>query len=449
MKSLKSRLLALGVAFAPLPACAQQAQDYVRLPSTQENRLRDIDVFQKKVLAKDVAYSAAARAEAETRLAKLRLNAAPVSQPAFDLELARIAALADNGHTHYVLGSIQRYYNRVPIRLAVFGEDFFVARAVDEDLLGAKLVGIDSHAIGELRTAGRSLWGGEAAFRDRFSFNLFESPDLLNAIGLAERADGALYRFAKAGVAIEQRLIGEPPSDTRPFTNPYQVLFPQKLPLEDARWRTLLAADNAPWVLQDWTTRFRWRKAPELDALVIEFRQNNTANGAKIGPALSEFTKAITDAKAKNLIIDMRGNGGGDLTTTRVFFQSLPQRVAGRIFVLTSPLTFSAAISSIGYLEQAAPERVTIVGEPVGDRQMFFSEGDGVTLPANRGLVVGATERHDYATGCKGHKDCHHNVVKHPISVTSIKPDLPVPWTIDAYMAGRDPAMEAVAAALR
>jgi len=123
--------------------------------------------------------------------------------------------------------------------------------------------------------------------------------------------------------------------------------------------------------------------------------------------------------------------------------------VPGRIFVLTSPLTFSAAISSIGYLEQAAPERVTIVGEPVGDRQMFFSEGDGVTLPANRGLVVGATERHDYATGCKGHKDCHHNVVKHPISVTSIKPDLPVPWTIDAYMAGRDPAMEAVAAALR
>jgi hypothetical protein len=449
MNGMKPILLALTVGLTPLPACAQQSQDYVRLPSTAENRLRDIDVFQEKFLAKDISYSAAARAEAETRLAKLRASAETVSQPAFDLELARIVALADNGHTHYVLGSIQRHYNRVPIRLAVFGEDFHVVRALDPDLLGAKLVGIDSHAIGDLRTAGRSLWGGEAAFRDRFSFNLLESPDLLNAIGLADQPGDALYRFDKAGMAIEKRLTGEPPSDTRPFSNPYQVLFPQKLPLEDASWLTLLAADKAPWALQDWSTRFRWRRAPELDALVIEFRQNNTANGAKIGPALTEFTKAIGDAKPKNLVIDMRGNGGGDLTTTRTFFQSLPQRVPGRIFVLTSPLTFSAAISSIGYLEQAAPERVVIVGEPVGDRQMFFSEGDGVSLPASRGLVVGATERHDYATGCRGYRDCHHNVVRHPISVASIKPDIAAPWTIEAYATGRDPAMEAVAAALR
>ena len=120
----------------------------------------------------------------------------------------------------------------------------------------------------------------------------------------------------------------------------------------------------------------------------------------------------------------------------------------GRIFALTSPWTFSAAISSVGYLEQAAPRRVTIVGEAVGDRLNFFSEGDVVELPNSHAMILNATERHDYPTGCRGFGDCHGPVVRNPIAVPSLQPDIAAPWTIDAYIAGRDPGIEAVAAAL-
>jgi hypothetical protein len=142
-------------------------------------------------------------------------------------------------------------------------------------------------------------------------------------------------------------------------------------------------------------------------------------------------------------------NGGGDLNTTRDFMESLPSLVPGRIFALTSPWTFSAAISSIGYLEQTAPDRVTIVGEGVGDRLNFFSEGDIVTLPNSQAMLLNATERHDYQTGCRGFSDCHGPVRRNPISTPTLAPDIAAPWTIDAYRAGRDPAMEAVATALR
>jgi hypothetical protein len=148
-------------------------------------------------------------------------------------------------------------------------------------------------------------------------------------------------------------------------------------------------------------------------------------------------------------VLDMRMNGGGDLNTTRAFMRSLPERVPGRIFALTSPWTFSAAISSVGYLKQAAPDRVTIVGENVGDRLNFFSEGDIVTLPNSQAMILNATERHDYATGCRGYDDCHGPVRRNPISVPTLAPDIAASWTIDAYRAGRDPGMEAVAAALR
>ena len=124
--------------------------------------------------------------------------------------------------------------------------------------------------------------------------------------------------------------------------------------------------------------------------------------------------------------------------------QSLPALVPGRIFVLTSPWTFSAAISSIGYLKQAVPDRVTIIGEEVGDRLVFWSEGRPLTLERSGIVISRATERHDYATGCKPYKDCHGNVVRHPISVRSLEPDTAAPWTIDVYRAGRDPAMAAV-----
>src|SRR6185503_12822956 len=112
-----------------------------------------------------------------------------------------------------------------------------------------------------------------------------------------------------------------------------------------------------------------------------------------------------------NLVLDMRLNGGGDLNNTRDFAETLPALVPGRVFVLTSPWTFSAAISTVGYLKQKAPSRVTIVGETVGDRLVFFAEG-------------------------------------RPIAVPTLDPEIVAPWTIETYRNGRDPGMEAIATAL-
>jgi hypothetical protein len=439
--------LGTGAAIAQHPA----SNDRPRAPMTAENRAADLAAFRDAFMATDKSFSEAARATAEARLARLEGQVAATSQASFDLELAQIAALADNGHTHYVLGSISRYYNRVPTRLGVFGEDFYVLRASggNDDLLGARLVSIDGHPVADLRRAGRSLWGGVDSFRDRFSFNLLESPELLNALGLADDSASASYRFETRNGVVERTFTGDPASPARPFSNPSANLYPAKLPLEDASWKTALTVDAAPWALQDPNKTFRWRAAPEIGAIAIDMRANMDAADQKVADALRIFDEAIAQEKPTNLVLDMRMNGGGNLNTTRAFIKSLPAKIPGRIFVLTSPLTFSAAISSIGYLEQEAPAKVTIVGESVGDRQHFWAEGRGVDLPNNRGMIGLATQRHDYAGGCKAYNDCHISVKVAPIAVASLAPDIAAPWTIEAYLAGRDPAMEAVAAALR
>ncbi|MGQ0649677.1 MAG: hypothetical protein ACT4P7_19155 [Gemmatimonadaceae bacterium] len=412
----------------------------------------DIAAF-RSIVSGDRSYAPAARAEMERRVAILERALDTIGMAAFEIELTRLVALADNGHTNAQAASRSTRFNRIPVRLTPLGDGFYVlrARGTHADLLGARLVAIDGRPVATVRTTVHTLTGGATGWRDRFAPYAFESPQQLHTLGAADQADAATYRFQLAdGRSMERRIAADPPDATRPRNGTARWMFPDvALPNEGAGWRSLLPADRAPWALQEIATPFRWREAPELRAMVIELRQTANAPGQRIADFLAQVEAELRRRQPMNVVLDMRINGGGDLNTTRDFMKALPTLIPGRVFVLTSPYTFSAAISSIGYLEQAAPDRVTIVGEPVGDRLEFWAEGGPGTLP-NSGIVIGrATERHDYANGCRRYTDCHGPVVRNPISVRTLAPDIAAPWTIEAYRVGRDPGMEAVAGALR
>jgi hypothetical protein len=439
-------------ALAGLPAVVRSEETAPDpLVSRSAARQADIAQFKTEFLTPDRSYAPRARGEAEARLVALAARESAMTDVQFELALTRIVALADNGHTVAFPGPRSRRYNRVGIRLVPFGDGFYVLRATapNADLLGTQLTAIDAHPIASVRRIARTLTGGIPAWRDRNAGYFLESPEQMNALGVIEDDDEATYRFTDAGgKVIERRLIAEAVGSDRPRANADRWLYPDPLPEEGGAWRALVAPDHAPAAFQEADAPFRSREAREIAALVIELRQNNDAGSRPIAAFLADMKRSLREHKPRNVVVDMRMNGGGDLNTTRDFMQHLPELVPGRIFVLTSPWTFSAGISSVGYLKQAAPERVTIVGEPVGDRLNFFAEGTMVTL-ANSGMVLlNATERHDYQTGCRGMNDCHGSVVRYPIAVPSLAPEIAAPWTIEAFRAGRDPGMEAIATAL-
>ena len=401
---------------------------------TPAGRAADLKFFRTEFMAKDKSYSAEARQKAEARLAKLEAEAAKLSQVAFDLELAKIVALADNGHTAYFASSRAKRHNRVPIRLVPFGEEFFVlhADAANSDLVGARIDAIDDRSIGQFVATARMLTGGTNAWRDRSVPYFLESPEEMHALHQGKDPGAATYRFTMPdGKRLERRLTAK--VDTTANIWPGLWLYEQP---------------RSVWAYRERGKPFRWRDAPEVEGMVIELRQTYNAPDLPIRKFLDSMTAEIQRATPRNIVIDLRMNGGGDLNTARDFMKSLPGLIPGRIFVLTSPWTFSAAISSAGYLKQAGKDRVTIVGETVGDRLEFFSEGRVVTLPSSGGAILYATERHDYKTGCRGFTDCHGPVVRNPIAVPTLEPDIKAPWTIDAWRSGRDPAMEAVTAVL-
>ena len=427
------------------------SQAVADVPPDTLKRREDIAQFRREFFDNDRAYPLTARLEAEQRLTALEKDADRVDQIAFALELARVSALADNGHTGSSAASRSRRLERVDVRLVPFGEEFYVLRARVEnaDLLGARLASIDGVSASTLRTAVRALQGGTPAWRDRAAAYFFESPPQLRAAGIGSGSAAPVYAFVTDdGRTLERTFAVSPAGADRVGGNATRWMFPVLAPLEDRAWRTLIDAERAPWALQEPVKRFRWRHEKILDALVIEMRQSSSSANEKLRDFFEAVEKAIDETRPTNLVLDLRLNAGGDLTATRDFAERLPRLVTGRIFALTSPWTFSAAISTLGYLKQAAAARVTIVGEPVGDRLNFFAEGKAVTLTNSKESFLYASERHEYRSGCRQYDDCHRPIVSRPINVQSLEPDIKAPWTIGAYRAARDPAMEAVAAAL-
>lgn len=434
----------------------------------------DIKVYREKFLAVDRSFSDEGRAAAEVRLTKLENASNPLSPIEFAVELCRITALADNGHTQCLPAGVGRAvctryadlvaenspwcdlrdpdfevpeFGRVQIGLRPFGDDFHVVRVPAEhaDLLGAKLVAVDGKPIETLRAPLRTFAGGTPAYRDVTAADVLASPQQLHAVGLSARDDSVEYSFTLRNGTTTRRRFSLAADST-------------------VEWQKIPAPDRTPWSLQEPEKAFRHRDAPEIDSLVVKLDQILDTEDQAINAFLADMEKKRETLGRKNIVLDMRANGGGNLLLAREFMIEWPKRVPGRFYVLTSRDTFSAAIASIAYLKQAGGDRVVIVGEPIGDRLMFFSDGLPVQLPHSGLFFLPAVTRMDYANGCREYTDCFEGIVEAgkptattllklppdvkrlPLAVGSLEPDVLAPWTIDSWIDGTDPAMEAVKA---
>lgn len=152
---------------------------------------QDFDYF-RNYFDYNKAYSPQAREQAEKLLAQYQSQAGKLSSAAFDLAVARMVALADNGHSTIFMGPFSRHHNRLPCRFYKFADGFFVLRArpACADLLGAKVVAIDGHPVEHIVDGMFKYSGGPRNHYDQFKAVFFlESPELLHAAGFADASD--------------------------------------------------------------------------------------------------------------------------------------------------------------------------------------------------------------------------------------------------------------------
>ena len=190
---------------------------------------------------------------------------------------------------------------------------------------------------------------------------------------------------------------------------------------------------------------FRIESLPEMDALYVQFRSNEDEDGFPIVPFLNQVNARIAEQHPLHLILDLRFDIGGNLLTTLGVHRHFAGSVKGRTFLMVGQYTFSAGIISAAAVKKGGGDRVTIVGDGLGDRPHFWSEGARIELPRSHFSFRYTDGQFNLKEGCAGEPGCMDDRYPIDVNFVSLIPDIRAPLTSTAYFADRDPALEAIA----
>ena len=440
------RALAASACLMTLLSCKPQAPTLP--PGARAAQLQDLAKLRRYVTL-DASYSAVQRELAMQAIRGCEEHAGKWTPAEFEMQVARVVALADNGHSRVWSRSRSNRMNHLPVRLFLFSDGVFVIAAKEAGLpaLGRRVDAIEGFPAGDVLRKLRIYRGGRDNLRDYDDLSLLESPELLHAAGIAQSSQEVTLTVSGEDHSSNIRLFAQSPFAAEPDVQRLRYLTAQRVAGEDAAWESAFQDTPTPVWLREPDVAFRFVPMPSLRAVFLQMKTNTDADdGEKITPFLAQARQSIAELRPQNLILDMRFNGGGDYTKTVAFMSELPTMVPGngQIFVITDVATFSAAISSIGFAKQAAPQKVIIVGEPSGDRLIFYGEPRKFTLP-NSGIELSySTGLHDYLHGCHWFGHCYLMDWLYTISVPTLEPAISTPLSFAVAKAGRDPAMDAI-----
>lgn len=451
---LAGALLAATVVFGGLllafhwhfhPGAPQAA--YLAPKSALEAQRQDLDYF-TKVMALDRAFSPAARAAATARVQQLGALAEALPSQKLQVQLMQVMALADNGHSRMdptAAGTLI-----LPLRVTRFAEGFYVMRvpARFSDLLGGRVDSVDGQNIAQVLGRLETLRGGVGGLRQQNAAQFMVVQDLLYGSGIAASPKVSTWTVTRPdGRVVTRQLEAYPLEKGRNVPEGGRWLAEESNQGLEKDWIAYRPrAGDVPQTWRDFNNHFRLFPTGRC-AEVVRLQNISDTDGQLIAPFLASTEAALRAHPPCTLIVDLRGNGGGDYTNAWHFAHVLPQLTApdGPIRVLTDAATFSAAITTAAFIKAAGGNRVALIGEPVGDRLSFFSEGGRACLPNLKVCVHFQTGKHDYGHACNSWRDCYWLNWLYPVRVDSLQPDRLVPLTFADWDGGHDRALSTAA----
>ncbi len=445
------RRVGRGLAILALTVCTPLTQAASQLPwQGPSERLRgwqaDLDLAVSDFLARDRSFSPEARARFKAEIQTLRASIASLTDEQLIVKLAQEVAGARNAHTRLYLLRNRTALRRYPIRVWWFRNDLAIIRAHPEHagLLGGRILTLAGQPVTSVARAVESVYAGNQSWKRYMSAYLLTSPEILKGTGvlggdelpiLVETPDGRRRTVRMSPMPLERSDL---PLEA------WWDLSPTH-PGRQGPWLSALPSDESrlPLAFRH-LDRFYWaERIPAARAVYLQYNRAQDQPGretvAEFGTA---FLQDLERAPFEKLVIDLRFNTGGNLELADPFFRRLAAlplaQQRGRMFVITGRATFSAGLTPVALLKQLT--RVVIAGEPAGDVLDFWSEGGNLLLPNTRLTLHFADGFHSYSP------------IEHPefrpynydLSVSSVAPDLLVEQTLGEFLAGKDPALDAV-----
>ena len=427
--------------------------DYSAPVTTLEAQIQDIS-YLETILNYDRSFSDGARARFKSRINDFKQKKKEQNAAQFYLTVRELMALADNGHTGVSAVPAIQDFNRSGIDIYNFSDGYYVVRAHKNHgiMVGHKVIAIDGKPIEKIVEGLRIFTGGAENWRDQQSLRLLRSPELLHAAGLAARPDAITITIKGAGGQETKATLEALPAagEINYFRHAFMTLSPDTLGEEEKDWARTLYADKddvAPY-LSDMQNNVL--SLPIGNGLYV---RSNYLLGSREFPVKKLLLDSLENAPEQgfeHIIVDLRWNPGGDYGNAIPFAKAAKSTLSdnGKIYVLTSTNTFSAAIVFTALLKQNAPEQVLIVGEAMGDRPQFWAErGKPFILPNSNYWIGYSTGFHDWIEGCAStHTYCFPPNKKWEKRIDDLQVDHALTPSYAEYASGRDFVMDWVLA---
>lgn len=309
------------------------------------------------------------------------------------LEMARIVALAGDGHTNiYPMRDAAIGFRTLPVALYLFRDGLHVraAHRIHADLAGARVLRIGGIAADEAYARVRRYIGRDNEMGVKFfAPHLLAMPEVLHAIGVAPSTDSVLFELEVAGSARELWLRPVGPVELMPGD-------------ADASWRPRAdwvdARDGAGtdpplWIAKDPTKALWWLTVlPESRTVYAQINQVRNGPTESFADFTTRLLATVDSVNADRLVLDLRLNRGGNGTLLRPLVNGILKRpnvnARGKLLVLVGRSTWSAAQFLLNDLQKYSD--ATFVGEPSGSKGNHYGDSRRLTLP-NSGITVRAS----------------------------------------------------------
>ncbi|HEY0304991.1 MAG TPA: hypothetical protein VGC44_08455, partial [Longimicrobiales bacterium] len=316
------------------------------------------------------------------------------------------------GHSGMAPDSAMRM---LPIDVYFFTDGVFVVNGLGEagTHAGKRVVALGKQSIAEVaRVAGSFLTrDNDSDLRARLPWAVVNT-SILTEIGAAN-ADGTVDVTLedRNGKRSVERMTGGP------MRRPLGLASPTEAP--------------KPFYLD--RSKFYWtRELPEARALYLNFNAVSQMDSLPLPVFSQRLAEQLRNPSYRNLVVDVRLNGGGNTFLLPPLIQAIASFVASdstrRIYVITSRHTYSAAQNFTGKLEWLL--NPVFVGEPTGSSPNFTGESTGTTLPYS-GIQVGISNRMHMNSDWEDKR-------------LWIAPQIPAPLSSADFFAGRDPSLQAI-----
>ncbi|WP_394692408.1 hypothetical protein [Hyphobacterium sp.] len=435
------------IAFHPIPVPPL----FLSEPETVlEARLQDLDHFDH-VRRNERSFTPEQRQAFGEAIDALGERAGQLTEAGFQLELARLQATIDNGHSNASATRMVQTFPRLPVRSAWMDGELRILRALPghENLLGAEITAVNGIPAREALRRFRDAFGGNDQNFLSFAPLLLETPDYLAVAGMGSGETTMEVVLADGTPQIVQLSAVSPEEDAERV---YSGELPMHWVRETDEWIAFEPARD-PLFLQNPGNDYWFEALPDGETVYISIRSNlDDDSGEPLSAWVARAEAEIRALSPRQVIADQRFNGGGDLTQTEPLMSALGDIVGpdGHVYLLASGNTFSAGIVNMAMAKEAAPDRTIIMGEAIGDRLQFWAEGWWYSLPNSGFRARYSTGFYDLQNGCEGIFICHWGSLHiFPVIVDDLDINIAAPLTFEAYAAGRDPAMEAVLTAIR